>query len=215
MWSLCQRKFSHSYSTVISQRYPTLHCQQWWLLFDSHFRWLIEVWVQSEHPYKPLSLSVPQSLSLSCASLKCSHLVCIWGCDPQNLSLTSTVSGYAFHHPSIHISCRLHLWILVYSMHIQSLWLARLTAKTGFPHNFQNQIPWHSMTFPWPLLHFFHACLSNSYTCKLVTVLLKIADVALMGSNSAKLAPCVVVVSHLKTKPTLLSISTSYLHCQI
>jgi len=72
-----------------------------------------------------------------------------------------------------------------------------------------------SMTFPWPLLHFFHACLSDTYTCKLVTVLLKIADVALMGSNSNKLAPCVVAVSHLKTKPTLLSISTSYLHCQI
>ena len=35
----------------------------------------------------PLSLSVPKSLSLSCASLKCSHLVCIWGCDPQSLSL--------------------------------------------------------------------------------------------------------------------------------
>jgi len=91
--------------------------------------------------------------------------------------------------------------------------------KTGFPHNFHNQIPWHSMafsmTFPWPLLHFFHACWSDTYTCKLVTVLLKIADVALMGSSSAKLAPCVVAVSHLKTKPTLLSISTSYLHCQI
>ena len=72
-----------------------------------------------------------------------------------------------------------------------------------------------SMTFPWPLLHFFHACLSDTYTCKLVTVLLKIADVALKGSNSNKLAPCVVAVSHLKTKPTLLSISTSYLHCQI
>ena len=72
-----------------------------------------------------------------------------------------------------------------------------------------------SMTFPWPLLHFFHACLSDTYTCKLVTVLLKIADVTLMGSNSAKFAPCVVAVSHLKTKPTLLSISTSYLYCQI
>jgi len=35
----------------------------------------------------PLSLSVPKSLSVSCASLKCSHLVCIWGCDPQSLSL--------------------------------------------------------------------------------------------------------------------------------
>jgi len=72
-----------------------------------------------------------------------------------------------------------------------------------------------SMTFPWYLLHFFHACLCDTYTCKLVTVLLKIADVALMGSNSPQLAPCVIAVSHLKTKPTLLSISTSYLHCQI
>jgi len=97
--------------------------------------------------------------------------------------------------------------------------LSALMLIPGFPHNFQNQIPWHSMTFsmtfPWPLLHFFHACLIDTYTCKLVTVLLKIADVALMGSNSTKLAPCVVAVSHLKTKPTLLSISTSYLHCQI
>ena len=73
-------------------------------------------------------------------------------------------------------------------------------------------IPW---LFPWPLLHFFHACLSDTYTCQVVTVLLKIADVALKGSNSTKLAPCVVAVSHLKTKPTLLSISTTYLHCQI
>jgi len=28
-----------------------------------------------------------------------------------------------------------------------------------------------SMTFPLHLLHFFHACLSDIYTCKLVTVL--------------------------------------------
>ena len=30
---------------------------------------------------------------------------------------------------SIHISCRLHRWILVCLVHIQSLWLARLRAK--------------------------------------------------------------------------------------
>jgi len=41
------------------------------------------------------------SLSLSCASLKCCHPVCIWGCDTQILSTTSTVGGYAFHFPSI------------------------------------------------------------------------------------------------------------------
>ena len=128
MWSFCQRKFSHSYSTVLSQRYPTLHCQQCWLFFDNHFHWLVEVWVWSKHPYRPLSLSVPQSLSLSCASLKCSHLVCIWGCDPQNLSLHKH-SEWVCLSPSIHISCRSHLWILVYSVHIQSLWLARLAAK--------------------------------------------------------------------------------------
>jgi len=86
------------------------------------------VWVRSEHPYRPLSLSVPQSLSLSCVSLKCSHLVCIWGCDPQNLSLHKHSEWVCFS-PSIYISCRLHLWCLVYSVHIQSLWLTRLTAK--------------------------------------------------------------------------------------
>ena len=96
--------------------------------FDNHFHWLVEVWVRSEHLYRPLSLSVPQSLSLSCASLMCSHLVCIWGCDPQNLSLHKH-SEWICLSPSIHISCRLHLWILVYSVHIQSIWLARLTAK--------------------------------------------------------------------------------------
>ena len=128
MWSLCQKKFSHSYSIVLSQRYPTLHCQQCWLFFDNHFHWLVEVWVRPKHPYRPLSLSVPLSLSLSCASLKCSHLVCIWGCVPQNLSLHKH-SEWVCLSPSIHISCSLHLWILVYSVHIHSLWLARLTAK--------------------------------------------------------------------------------------
>ena len=54
VWSLCQRKFSHSYSTVLSQRYPTLHCQQCWLFFDNHFHWLVEVWIRSEYPYRPL-----------------------------------------------------------------------------------------------------------------------------------------------------------------
>jgi len=48
-----------------------------------------------------LSLSVPQSLSLSCASLKCSHPVYVWGCDPQSCLSTSTVGGYAFNFPSI------------------------------------------------------------------------------------------------------------------
>ena len=60
------------------------------------------MWVRSEHPYKPLSLSVPQSHSLSCASLKCSHLVCIWGCDPQNLYLHKH-SEWLCLSPSIHI----------------------------------------------------------------------------------------------------------------
>jgi len=121
-------KFSHSYSTVLSQRYPTLHCQQCWLSFHSHFHWLAEVWVQSKHPCKPLSLSVPQSLPLSCASLKCSHPVDIWGCDPPSSSLHKH-SEWVCLSPSIHISCRWHLWILVCLVHIQPLWLARLTAK--------------------------------------------------------------------------------------
>ena len=55
------------------------------------------------------------SLSPSCASLKCNHLVCIWGCGPQNLSLHKH-SEWVYLSPSIHISCRSHLWILVYSV---------------------------------------------------------------------------------------------------
>ena len=54
--------------------------------FYIHFRYLAEVWIQCEHTYRPLSLSVLQSLSLSCASLKCSHLIYIWGCDPEFVS---------------------------------------------------------------------------------------------------------------------------------
>jgi len=94
-WSLCQRKFSHSYSTVLSERYPTLHCQQCSLFFPSCFHWFAEVWVQSEHLYRPISLSVPQSLSLSCASWKCILLVYMWGCEPHSWSLNKH-SGYAF-----------------------------------------------------------------------------------------------------------------------
>ena len=75
------------------------HC---WLFFHNHFRWLAEVWVRSEHPYKPLSLSVPQSLSLSCASSKCNHPVCIWSFYPQTLSLNKHsrwvfLSSYGIH----------------------------------------------------------------------------------------------------------------------
>jgi len=113
-------KFCHSYSIALSQIYPTLHCHQCWLFFQSHFHWLAEVWVWSEHLCRPLSLSVPQSLSLSCVSLKCSQPVYIWGCDPQSLSLHKH-SGYAFHLPSMCMSCRLHPWIFVYLVHIQSL----------------------------------------------------------------------------------------------
>ena len=118
VWSLCQRKFSHSYSTVLSQIYPTLHCQQYWFFFHSRFWWLAEVWFWSEHLYRPLSLSVPEILSLSCASLKCSYPFCIWDCDPQSLPHYKH-SGWACLSPSIHISCREHLWILVCLVHIQ------------------------------------------------------------------------------------------------
>jgi len=89
---------------------------------------LAKVWVQSEHPYRPLSSSVRQSLSLSCASLKCIPSVYIWGCDPQSLSLHKH-SGWVWLSPSVHISCKRHPWILVCLVHIQLLWLARLTVK--------------------------------------------------------------------------------------
>ena len=69
-----------------------------------------------------------KSLSLCCASLKCSHSVYIWRYDPQSLSFHKH-SGWVCLSPSIHISCRQHPWILVCLVHIQSLWLARLRAK--------------------------------------------------------------------------------------
>ena len=134
LWGrMCCPYVKESFLTAIPQSsrrdiQPCLHCQQCWLFFDIHFQWLVEVWFLSEHPYRLISLSVPLSLSLSCASLKCNHLVCIWGCDPQSLSFQKH-SEWVCLSPSIHISCRLHLWILVYSVHIQSLWLAKLTAK--------------------------------------------------------------------------------------
>ena len=78
--------------------------------------------------YRLLSLSVPQSLSLKCASLKWSHPLYIWGCDPQSLSFHKHIRWVCLSH-SIHISRRRHLWILVCLVHIQFLWLARLTAK--------------------------------------------------------------------------------------
>jgi len=35
--SLCQRMFSDSYSTVLSQKYPTLLCQQYLIFFLNRF----------------------------------------------------------------------------------------------------------------------------------------------------------------------------------
>ena len=46
----------------------------------------------------------------------------------QSLSLHNH-SRWVCLSPSIHISCRWHPWIIVCLVHIQSLWLARLTAK--------------------------------------------------------------------------------------
>jgi len=102
--------------------------------FHSHFCWLAKVCVRSEHPYRlqtsiirASESSVPHSLS--CVSLKCSHPVCIWGCDPQSLSIHKQRGWGCLSSPSSHISCRQHQWILVCLVHILSLWLARLTTK--------------------------------------------------------------------------------------
>ena len=92
--SLCQRKFSHSYSIVLLQRYPTLHCQQCWLFFHSHFHWWQRCGFDLNIP-TDLSYDLCLSLSLSCVSLKCNHLVYKWGCDPQSLSFHKH-SGYAY-----------------------------------------------------------------------------------------------------------------------
>ena len=97
--SLCQIKFFHSYSTVFTQRYPTLCWQQCWLFFQSHFCWLAEVWVRCEHLYRPLSLSVPKShwdlphwsVNTQLIYEAVIHRICLY---------TSTVGGMLFtFHP--------------------------------------------------------------------------------------------------------------------
>jgi len=88
----------YSYSTVLLQKYPTLHYQMYQLFFQICFDWLAEVWVSIwiSLQYRPLSLSVPR-LSLSCASLKFAYKAVIYS---ACLS-TSTVSMYALYPPSI------------------------------------------------------------------------------------------------------------------
>ena len=113
--SLCQRMFSDSYSTVLSQKYPTLLCQQYLIFFLNRFHWLAlgrrvgSIWTSLQ---TSLIKSVPQSLSLSCASLTCNRPVYIRGRDPQSLSLHKH-SGWVCPSSSIHISCRWHPWILI------------------------------------------------------------------------------------------------------
>jgi len=128
VWSLCQRKFSHSYATVLSQRYPTLHC----IVNSVNFSFKV-VFVDWQECSFGLNISTDLSqylclrlsLSLGRASLKCSNPVYIWGCDPHSLSLHKH-SGWVCLSPSIHTSCRQHPWILVCLVHNKSLWLARL-----------------------------------------------------------------------------------------
>jgi len=93
------------------------------------------MWVLSEHFYRPISLSVPKSLSLSCASLMCNCPVYTRGCElsTEFVFPQAQLGGCALHLlASIHISCRWHPRILVCLMHIQSLLLARLTANSGY-----------------------------------------------------------------------------------
>ena len=96
-----QKSFSHSYLTVLIAKYPTLHCQQYWLFFQNYFHWLAKVWVLSEHLYRPFSLSesitihwvVPHWSTTSQFAYKAViHIVCV---------SAKTVSEYALYFLSI------------------------------------------------------------------------------------------------------------------
>jgi len=105
----------------------TLHYQHCRLFFQNQFHWLAEVQVQSEHLYIPPWLC-----------LKVSYwVVPLWNVTSQftyeavihRLCLsTGTVGRYAFHLPSVSHADGIHE-IFVCLVHIQSLWLAKLTAK--------------------------------------------------------------------------------------
>jgi len=126
VWSLCQNTFSNSYSTVLLQKYPTLHCQQHWLF------WVVFIDWQKHGCCLNISTDLSHYLCLRvsywvvphwCATAQFTHEAVI-----HSLSLHKH-SGWVCPSPSIHISCRWNPWILVCLVHIQSLLLARLLAK--------------------------------------------------------------------------------------
>jgi len=119
--------FSHSYSTVLLQKYPTLHCQQYWLFFQNRFHWLAECWFYLNIS-TDLSLSVPPSLSLSCASLCVTTQFTYEAVICRVCLSTSTVGGYALHLPSISHVDGIQ-WIPDCLVHIQSFSLVRMIAK--------------------------------------------------------------------------------------
>ena len=124
-----KKVFSQLYSTILSQKYPTLHCQMYWCVFQTHFDWLAEVWVLSEHLcYLPHYLCL-KSLSLSLP---------VWSLTPQFAykAMIHTLSSHKHIEwvcplPSIHISCIWHPWIVV-------------CLVQGFPTFFW---PWTASTF--------------------------------------------------------------------
>jgi len=101
VWPLCQRTFTHSCSTVFSQKNPTLHCQMHCLFFQIRFHWLADVWVLSERLYRSHYLSLRVShWVMPHWSVTAWHPVCIPGCDPQSFFPQAQWVGMPFtFHP--------------------------------------------------------------------------------------------------------------------
>ena len=114
VWSLCQRMFSHSYCTVYSCRNIQCCIVTCTDFFSNSFSVIGRSVVLSEHLCRPVSWSVPQSLSLSCASLKCNHPIFIWGS-------RNTVSGVTLiFHPFLRQMASLNSCLFSAGPHPQS-----------------------------------------------------------------------------------------------
>ena len=155
VWCLCQRKFSHSYSiSQSSRRYIIQACIvnsvdfSLKIIFDDWqkwFRWL------AEHFYRPLSLSVPQSVFGRNTSTDLSYLclrVSIWVVPHWSVSTqlayeavihrvyfsTSIVGGYAFHLPSVSHADGICEFLFVYCISSRFDWQGWHSRRCPFFH---------------------------------------------------------------------------------